>query len=179
VAYPTQNIGLRVRSVNGRGSVIANAMFTGYAPKASTTSKVQLADVFDPQGRTHDIVAVILEDAWDPYSRSLVESLMAASPARVALFQVLGQGSTPNVAATQSDLSTWHTRYPVSAAWTVLDPLFTRFPAPLYDNSAVPAIIILDARTMEIVSSEVGKPSNPTVTLEGFRDAVKARLPAY
>jgi len=178
-SYPTQYIGSKVRSGGVRGSVIANLKFTGYAPHGSATSSVQLADVFDPEGRTHDIVALLLDGSWNVYGRELMKSLAAASPTRVALVSVLGEGNTPGAAATLSDLTAWRKQSALPAAWTVLDPSHSHFPPPIFDGTALPVIVILDARTMEIVSAEIGSPPQPKQALETFRDQVKGRPRSY
>jgi hypothetical protein len=178
VPYPTQHIGTSVRTGMKPGSVIANLKLTGYAPNASTTSQVKLADVFDPKGYTHDIVALLLQTTWDAPSKNMMKSLAAAAPSRVAIIAVLGEGTSPGQPATLGDLTAWHAASSFPAAWSVLDPSFSQLPPPLSGN-AVPMIIVLDARTMEIVSAEAGAPPNPKQALEAARDSVKSRLPAY
>lgn len=177
--YPTSFLGTRVRVGAARGSVIANLKFIGYAPNATNANGVQLADVFDPQGRTHDIVALILNGSWDPASQEMMAALRSGIPARVALVSVLGEGSTRGAAATPSELATWRLQSGVPSAWFLLDPAFNQFPVPLFSHETLPALVILDARTMEIVSSGVGLPPQTKTALESFRDETKARAPAY
>lgn len=179
VPYPTQGIGTRVRAANVRGSVIENLLFTGYAPFATSTSRVQLADVYDPQGRTHDIVALLLVARWDVYSNDMTQKLASSLPVRVAILSVLGEGLTPGEASTLSDLAPWRMQVNTPPVWVVLDPSFPHLRPLLDDKKALPGVIVLDARTMEIVSGLVGAPSKPKQDLEAIRDTVKARPPSY
>lgn len=179
IPYPTRAIGTRPRVGTNPGNVIANLKFTGYIPNATSTSGVQLADVFDPQGRTHDIVALLLSGLWDIVSEQMMVELQAGAPTRVALVSVLGEGSTREVAAKPQELPTWRLKAGVPSAWYLLDPAFAEFPVPLYSHVALPSLIILDARTMEIVYAEDGKPGQMKTVLETFRDDTKARSRAY
>jgi hypothetical protein len=176
IPYPNQFLGLRPRSGSTRGDVLADLSFTGYLPNATTTSTVRLASVFDPEGRTHDVVALVLVAAWDTYSNAFVNAL-SALPARVAVLTVLGEGMSPGAAATASNLDAWHTKRPT--VWNVLDPAFAQFGTLFTAANAVPVFVILDARTMEIVSAEPGLPPNTKQALEDFATTTKARAPSY
>ncbi len=180
VPYPTANIGTDVRAGSRKGSVIANLSFTGYVPSASGTSTVQLVDLFDPQGKTHGIVALLLASGWDVVSKNMMQTLQGSGlPTRVAVVSVLGEGKTAGTPATLANLTSWRTQVGIPQAWFLLDPSFNAFPNALYDKTAVPAVIILDARTMEIVSAELGAPPQPKQALEAFRDDVSSRGPSY
>jgi hypothetical protein len=177
VAYPTAHIGWTVRSGNTPGDVIANLKLAGYAAGAGTTPTTgSLADVFDPEGRTHDMVAALLVTAWDANSSQMVIALSKALPARVALFVVLGEGNMPGAAATASDLTTWHAKYPAIASY--LDPAFGQWTTVL-TVAAVPFVVELDARTMEIVSAGAGASQTPKADFEAAAAAIKARQPSY
>ena len=176
VAYPTKNIGYRMRTATSLGSVVPNLQFAGYALGAFSQSTVELADVFDPEGRTHDIVAIVLTGAWDPFSKATMDNLKAAPPKRVALVVALGEGMEPSKPATVQDLASWWNQT-YMPAWYVHDPAFVQLAS--FNENVLPEIVVLDARTMEIVSASAGMPSNPTATLEAAAAAVKARPPSY
>jgi hypothetical protein len=175
-SYPTAHIGWRVRTGTVKGDVIANLTLAGYAAGASAVTTGSLADVFDPEGRTHDMVAAIVVSRWDAYSNMMMTSLAAALPARVALFAVLAEGNTAGTAATAADLTAWHTKYPSIASY--LDPSASQW-MPLLDVAAFPFVIELDARTMEIVSAGAGAPSNPKSDFEAAAAVIQARQPSY
>ncbi len=176
-AYPTAHIGWTVRTGNTPGDVIANLSFSGYAAGAgTTTSTASLADVFDPEGRTHDMVAVLLVTRWDVNGNQIMVALAKGLPARVALLAVVGEGASSGAAATATDLTAWHQKYPAVASY--LDPEFSTW-TKLLTVAAVPYVIELDARTMEIVSAEAGAPSSPKSDLEAAAAAIKARPASY
>lgn len=176
VAYPSAHLGWAVRSGSTRGDVIANLSLSGYAAGSSTTTTGSLADVFDPEGRTHDMVAVLIVTRWDVNSNQMLVALSKGLPARVALFTVLGEGPMPGATATAADLTAWHTKYPAVASY--LDPEFSQWKT-LLTVAAVPYVIELDARTMEIVSAEAGAPPSPKSDLETAAAAIKGRPASY
>jgi hypothetical protein len=176
VPYPTNNLGWKARVGNTPGSVIPNVSVTGYLPGKTLTSKLSLVDVFDPDGKTHDLVAVLLCASWDAVSNKMMADLSGAAPRRVALFSVMGEGPTVGVAATLTNLETWRAKVP-SVAFNGLDPSFSQFTG--VQVTALPTIVLLDARTMEIVSLEAGGPTNPAAEFEAAAATVKARPPAF
>jgi hypothetical protein len=175
--YPTLHLGFRPRNEDAGvpGDVIPNLALPGYKSNDSNQRLVQLADFYDPEGRTHDIIAMIGAAAWDIYGQEMLNKL-GAEPSRVAVLSVLVQGGTSQVAATQTDLSTWRSTYPW--CWHGLDPSAVQTKM-LYDAQAFPLTTIIDARTMEIVSSAAGALTDPKSDLESRRLSVKARPPAY
>lgn len=175
-AYPTTNLGWKPRAGATRGDRIANLTFTGYAPSATSTSALSLAAVYDPEGRTHDIVALLAVGLWDNYSSQMITSLASSVPSRTAIVVVVGQGTKPGDDATLADLAVQRARLP--QAVNVLDAGF-KLLGPMFDAAALPFVAVLDARTMEIVSAAVGALPNPKQSLEDARTAVLSRPPAY
>lgn len=176
VPYPTKNLGWQARLDKNPGNVIPNVSVTGYLPGKTLTSKLSLVDVFDPDGKTHDLVAVLLCASWDSVSNKMMADLSSAAPNRVALFSVMGEGPTQGVAATLQNLETWRAKVP-SVAFNGLDPSFSQFTGVRV--TALPTIVLLDARTMEIVSLEAGAPTDPKAEFEAAAADVKARPPAF
>ena len=176
VPYPTKNLGWKARLDKNPGNVIPNVSVTGFLPGKTLTSKLSLVDVFDPDGKTHDLVAVLLCASWDSVSNKMMADLSAAAPNRVALFSVMGEGPTVGVAATLQNLETWRAKVP-SVAFNGLDPSFSQFTG--VQVTALPTIVLLDARTMEIVSLEAGGPTDPKAEFEAAAADVKARPPAF
>ena len=77
-AYPTLHLGWRVREGATPGEVIPNLTFVGLLPGATTPSRVQMADAYDPEGRTHDLVVVCLINL-DGLADSLLGPIAASS----------------------------------------------------------------------------------------------------
>src|SRR4051794_22850765 len=68
VPYPTDRLGWTIRSGDTPGDAIENLTWPGYAPNGAGKNRdVQLADVYDPEGRTHDIVALLSMAIWNVY----------------------------------------------------------------------------------------------------------------
>lgn len=179
VAYPKLNIGTQARAGTKRGNVMANHGFAdGYAPNGKAKKAVQLADLFDPEGRTHDAVAIIAGARWDAYTQNVAEALGANPPSRVAVLFVIGESTSPGKLATVADLDAFRTASETSWAANARDAGFNQL-GVYFDAAAVPWVGVLDARTMEIVSSGVGAPSNPTADLEELAADIVSRPPAY
>ncbi|MBX3187651.1 MAG: hypothetical protein KF819_11575 [Labilithrix sp.] len=152
VPYPTDNIGTKPRAGSVRGDRIANASFQGYAPGKTTLGTVSFADLYDPQGKTHDVVIVVAGGLWDAYTPQTLNAIKASTK-RIATLAVLGEGTTPGAPATLANLATWRTSH--SFATTALDAGFKVF-GSYFDATAVPFVMFIDARTMEIASAGVG-----------------------
>lgn len=176
VAYPTKHLGSRVRTDAGPGDVLPNLKLTGYAPGALTSSVVQMADVYDPLGKTHDVVAILAFGRWDPVSAAMAEDLRSARPSRVALVAALVEGAEQGQPATPLDLDAWRLQHGIDTAWFVLA---SSAQLPAHDEATTPAVTLLDGRTMEIVSIQVGYSPGMKARLEAQAAEVKARPPAY
>ncbi len=174
-AYPTLHLGWRVRESATAGEVIPNLTFVGLLPGATTPSRVQMADAYDPEGRTHDLVVVCLINL-DGLADSLLGPIAAGRPARTAVMVAVGNGKGFNVPATAADLQPAREKLPFGL--TVIDPSFQSF-LPNLTLQGLPSLVYLDARTMELVQVQSGVPGNPVATIAAIRDEVKARPPAY
>lgn len=177
--YPTKYIGWGIRNGDAAGYVIANLKLTGYKVGATKTETIPLAFLYDPDGRTHSTIVMMTGASWDVYGKKLLETVKNAPalPARVVFVSVLTEGAVQLQAATISDLDAW--RPQLATAIHVIDPLFASL-KPLGDLAmAFPGVVVLDARTMEIVSADLGAPADPVATFTAARDAIEARPPAY
>jgi hypothetical protein len=67
--------------------------------------------------------------------------------------------------------------HPLATAWFAIDPGARQLP-PL-DEKAVPGTIVIDARTMEIVSAAAGYLPGLDARLEAAAAEVKGRPPSY
>ena len=176
VAYPTKNLGWKVRAGATAGEVAPNVRLVGYAPGAANTASISLADVYDPQGKTHDLVAILLCASWNDPSNQLMAKIGELAPARVAMLAVLGEATAAGTPATLTNLTSWRSKVPATVH-NLLDPSWASFTGVRV--TTVPHVVLLDARTMEIVSSESGAPADPKGAFESAAAAVKARPPAF
>ncbi len=176
VPYPTANLGWRARAGRTAGLVMPNVKLVGYLPGASATSPVSLADVFDPQGKTHDLVAVFLCASWSAPSNQLMAEIDKGAPKRVAMLAVLGEAASVGTPATLGSLEAWRPKVPATVH-NLLDPSWSKFTGITVD--AVPYVVLLDARSMEIVSASPGFSASPAADLEAAAADVKARPVSY
>ncbi|MBS2015407.1 MAG: hypothetical protein JST00_21140 [Deltaproteobacteria bacterium] len=176
--YPTANLGLVVGSYPSRGSVIPNLAFDGLRAGSSSIVKIWLSQLYDPEGRTHDLAVLFIVATWDVYSRGFLQAIASAGmPSRIEALVVVGEGAQ-DAASTTSDLSFWQPKLPT--AGVVIDPLWSQL-RPVVERGGIvyPKTVILDPRTMEIAGLNIGGWSDPRAGLEAARDAVKSRPPAY
>lgn len=172
--YPTENLGWTPRALGSStpGNVIPNVVFESairshfMQPLDSASlesSRLQLADLFDPKQKKHDVIVLVLATAWDTVSEQFVEGLGGA-PDGTTVLCVLGQG-TPGEPPTLSDLKVWSQDH--YWAWNALDGSFTAL-RKLYERarSSLPTVILIDATTMELAFFNVGRMSNAALDLE-------------
>ncbi|HSO37652.1 MAG TPA: hypothetical protein VLT33_34235 [Labilithrix sp.] len=152
VPYPTDHLGTRARGGDTRGDRVSNLSMQGYPPGSTTLGTVSLASLYDPQGKTHDVVVIVAGALWDTFTPKTLAAVKGSTK-RIATLAVLGQGVSPGATATLANLSTWRASYPW--ATTALDSGFVAL-GPFFDGAAVPFVMFIDARTMEIASAGVG-----------------------
>jgi hypothetical protein len=153
---------------SGKGSVIKNATFYGYANVAASQKLkfISLGDYFNPDGTK-------LTDTGAPLTALLVAvgavwcgpcvleagSLPAVAnkfmPAGIQFVQDLYQGadSTTGNAATQAELDAWITSHALPFP-VFIDP--AKKLAPYFDVGSLPFIMLVDTRTMTNVAEETG-----------------------
>ncbi len=174
VPYPTDHLGVKERSGAARGDRVKNLRFQGYKAGSTTLGSVSLADLYDPDGMSQDVVFLVGGTQWSAPDQATLGSLKASNK-RIATLAVLGEGTSQGQAATLTNLSTYRTKN--SFATTALDAGFTILGA-FFDGSAVPFVMVIDARTMEIASAGVG--GLTTVSqVDSAVTAVTSRAAAY
>ena len=180
--YPTNNLGWTPRRPGSKtpGDVIPHIVFEQtvkpqLAPPAGALPIVstKLADLYDPEVRTHDVIIIVLATDWDPSSEPFLDGF-GAMPDKTVLLTALGNGPTPT-APTLDDFERWVNKY--SWAWNVLDASFVQL-AELQDiyGETYPSVILIDARTMEIAWA-AATPSNQDVHTQVA--LIRTRPPAY
>jgi hypothetical protein len=164
--YPTENLGWtpRARGSSTPGNVIPNVVFqtalegTLRAPVGGSDLRkpkpLQLADLFDPEERAHDVIVLVLATTWDSKSKQFFEELRS-TPHKTVIVSVLGERTPTGEPATTADLLSWAEAHYL--AWSALDGGFTRL-AKLQERarSEMPIIALIDATTMELASFSAG-----------------------
>jgi hypothetical protein len=174
VPYPTDNIGTNARSGSQRGDRVKNHNFQGYQPSSSTLGKVALADFYDPQGKKYDAVVMVGATLWSSVDQPTLNAI-SGSTRRIATVAVLGEGTSPGTPATLTNLATFRTKNTFAA--TGLDAGFTML-GVYFDAAAVPFVMVIDARTMEIASAAVGGLTSAS-QIDAAVDDVMSRPAAY
>jgi hypothetical protein len=171
--YPPAKTGWRARSGGAPGDVIPNVSLQGYRANQTTLTTIALADYWDRKAATRDAVVIILAGAWDPHSPEAVNAALASTK-RISTLCVLGEGVSLGAKATSSDLSQWRTAHP--AVDNALDPGFVAF-GQAFDQSALPFMMVLDARTMEITYASLGAMQSTDIDAEVTK--ITSRPPSF
>jgi len=174
--YPVADVGTTARSGDVPGQRMQNLAFTGYptemgqpvVTKGGTTT-VHLSDFFDPTTKKFALVVLAAVAGWSGASNTLGDDLVsraaAYGPLKAVFVQVLQQGSNKKVGAKTKDLDLWVADHSMNQT-AVLDP------ATLLKVDAVPALVILDARSMEILYSATGAPASVSALLDEYLNLV-------
>jgi len=160
VAYPTDHIGTNPRNGSRAGDRIANYKFLGYPDGDSTKplQPVSLANYFDPTGTNYKLIHIQASGSWCIHCQNEIK---AAAPLAAQLKDLkivwivsLAEGGTPGKPSTHDDLNNWVQRF--NAPYPqVLDPGNANL-GPFYDAAALPWNANISAKTMEILSADVG-----------------------
>ena len=172
--YPTDNIGVNARSGTQRGNRVKNHNFQGYKPSSSTLGRVALADFYDPDGKAIDVIVMVGGTLWSSVDQPTLNAI-SGSTRRIATMAVLGEGTSPGTPATLTNLTTFRTKNTFAA--TGLDAGFAVI-GVYFDAAAVPFVMVIDARTMEIASAQVGGITSAS-QIDAAADDVMSRPPAY
>ena len=170
-AYPEGPYGI------GKGSIIANYKFIGYANAVNSTAALQpieMADFYNPtgdgtypagsvmgEGNPKPKVALIdVASVWCGPCNFEAENVLPGlydkyKPMGGEFILQLADGPTPGKAATSKSLFNWTTKYDVNYPATI-DPTYKL--SALFDQDAFPTNMIIDTRTMKIVEVIAGAP---------------------
>jgi hypothetical protein len=194
VAYPTANVGRDARGTVGTagtpnktpGNVIANFKFLGY-PGGDVSKGLQtiaMADFFDPQQKQYSLIHLSVAGSWcvpcneeTDVSVTLVPDFLKE---KVVFVQALGDGPIEGEGATTMDLNNWITKHK-SNFTEMLDPGLVNL-GIFFDAAAIPWNANIDARSMELLSADVGYSEDSDdfkSEVQGWADWVNANPPAY
>jgi hypothetical protein len=158
VPYPTENQGWTARAPDSGtpGNIIPNVVFEHLMEdrRPNVTRDIrraELAELYDPEARTHDVIVLILVTEWDANSTRLLNDIGAA-PDKTVVLTDFGQGPVPGERPSlDEDFPRWANQY--LWAWHAYDPNFVAL-API-SGPEVPRIALIDARTMELAYLKV------------------------
>ena len=161
VPYPTNNIGFDARKGSIPGNQIQNYKFLGY-PGGDVSKGIQtisLADFYDPEGKLgykllHLGVAAVWCTPCNEETQATVPLIPGFLEQGVVFAQALDDGATMGTGATPADLMSWINKYH-SNFTEMLDPGNMNL-GMFFNAAAVPWNAIIDARSMEILTANVG-----------------------
>jgi hypothetical protein len=168
--YPTENLGWRPRQA-GPGQVIPNVAVRGRVPSGAFAD-VYLSTFYDPDDRAHVLVAIVAGWHQSGLTAETARDLLDARLDDVAVVPIVGD--SPSVPATEAFVETFAAE--TGMPFVLLDPRQEAL-SRLYDSTASPAVVTLDARTMEIVRVDVGQ--IPPELVRETLEEVRARPPSY
>lgn len=162
-----------------KGSIIANYEFVGFVDSMadnSVTQLIQMADFYNPTGDgvypegslygagTPKPKALLIDVAssWCPPCQEEADKVLPVkydeyNPQGGEFLLQLADGPTPGKAATTKNLLSWTSKYDVNYPATY-DPQYKL--SALFDADAFPANMIVNTRTMEIVTVISGVPDD-------------------
>jgi len=171
-AYPPGPYGI------GKGSIIANYKFLGYANSlkdASTLQPIELADFYNPTGdavyeegtvfevgaKKPKVLLIDVASVWcGPCNQEAADVLPGLyqkyKPLGGEFLSNLADGGTPGIAATSKNLHAWSSKYDVDYP-IVIDPTYKL--SALFDQDAFPTNMIIDTKTMSVVMVIAGAPA--------------------
>ncbi|MBS2012605.1 MAG: redoxin domain-containing protein [Deltaproteobacteria bacterium] len=166
--YPTNNLGYQARSGKRPGNIIRNYKFYGYVDgdKSKGPTVVSLADFYDPEMRSVKIIHFSAGAIWCPPCNEEAKALVPLVPSlkekKVIPIQALIEGAVRGTASVMSDLDVWQAKHKINYT-LFLDPGQQNL-GQFFDAAAIPWNAIIDARSMELLTSGVGY--NPNMTKE-------------
>jgi hypothetical protein len=176
VAYPSDHLGTSPRQGNNPGDRIKNYKFMGY-PDGDVSQGLQpisLANYFDPTGTRYKLIHIQASGAWCIHCKREIE---AASPikgefdARKVVWIVsLAEGDVLGQPSTEKDLDGWIQSYKPPFTH-LLDPGNHNL-GPFYDDAALPWNANISAKTMEILTAQVGANESADGNLKELDDAL-------
>ena len=166
--YPTKNLGYQARAGSRAGNIIRNYKFLGYrdGDPAKGTTVISLADYFDPEMKATKLIHFSAGALWCPPCNQEAEALVPLVPGlkaqKVIIIQALIEGDARGTGATIPDLDIWQKRHSINYT-LFLDPEQGNL-GQFFDAAAIPWNGLIDARSMELLTSGVGY--NPKMTDE-------------
>ncbi len=160
VAYPTKGYGTQARSGNVAGNVFKNFRFYGY-PNGDGTGGLQpisMAKYFDPEMRNYKIIVLSVTGNWCTYCRQETAEIIAKNEVfkgkQIAMIQAVAEGKSSGIPATKDNFDAWVKDYKHNFDVFLDDG--KRNLSQYFASGGLPFNLVIDARTMEILSAQNG-----------------------
>ena len=165
--YPTADVGTSPRKAGLAGQRIQNFAFDGRPTSMGvrlkapgTDTVVQLSDFFDPAAAKYAMLWISVVTRWSGPCNQMASAMVPIATASIAKKVVFLQAVTEGLdykPATSDDLDGWIGDYLIDFP-LVKDPGGATLGVFQPAQSAVPLNIVIDPRSMEIVSVSTGAP---------------------
>jgi hypothetical protein len=163
--YPTDHIGGLERSSLRPGDRIPNITFKAYRDgnRAAGLQPMSLAEYFDPKQTRHKVLHLQLAATWCAICSSELEAtvpvVVPLKERGIVFLEIVVSGATAGKGPSQSEIDEWVDRHKTNFSVGV-DVGARRLSAIGVNGSAMPHDILIDTRTMEILDSSVGAPTD-------------------
>jgi len=182
VAYPTDNLGGSERASTHPGQRIPNFTFQAYVDgdRSRGLQTVSLADFFDPEQKRHKVLDIQISQVWcsicsaETQSTSQVITELKADGA--VFLQVMTSGSDASRGPSMGEFDSWVDRHAMT--YTLALDVRGRRMGTL-GVSTVPWDILVDTRTMEILDSSAGAPTDVERYVRDGISWVNSHPPSY
>ena len=183
VPYPTDHIGSHARSGKNPGDRIPNLTFQAYVDgDKSKLQTVSLADFFDPQAKKYKLLHIEGSATWCVICGSVADATTIVAPAYapkgVVYLEVIVSGQKQFKGPSGDEVTGWIDAHH-SNFTTAYDVRARRMSTIGVDGSVMPYDVYVDLRTMEIIESSGGAPSDIGVYDAQKLREVESRPPAY
>jgi hypothetical protein len=164
LAYPTDDIGGNARTDSKSGQRIPNFAFSGYlnGDQSKGLVTVSLADFYDPSSKRSKVLHLIAACVWCPVCQAetaqMSSSIDDLKKEGLVAVQVLIQGKSRGRGTSLCDIQDW-TASRVNG-FTVLMDVDAKRLGTVESIDGVPWNAIIDTRSMEILSIDVGRPDD-------------------
>lgn len=165
VPYPTDNLGGVEHSRARSGDRIPNFTFLAYegGDRSGGLKPVSLADYYDPDQKRHRLLHLKVSATWCGYCSAalvdLVRSKQELEAEGAVSLEVVVSGPTNRIGPSLGELDGWVERHG-SNVTTAVDVRARRLGGIGVDGTVVPWDLLIDTRTMEILDSSGGAPSD-------------------
>jgi hypothetical protein len=188
VCYPTEDIGTRARDGKIWGNRIPNLRFVGFratdahhVTDTTTSGIISLADYYDPLGTTGNVMLVINSNhEWCGPSNQQAEMWATTwaeelAPLGVIALEALDDGPVVYQSATLDDLRKYMANHQSNYSG-VVDPMRS-LSVYFTDMAWDPDVLVIDLRSMEILSATVGFNYNADQELGNLARSISASPP--
>jgi hypothetical protein len=182
VPYPTDSLGGSERASTHPGQRIPNFTFQAYVngDRGKGLQTVSLADFYDPEQKHHKVLDIQISQVWCTICSVETDStsqLIAELTADGAVFlQIMTSGSDASRGPALEEVDAWVDRHEMT--YTLAIDVRARRMSGLGVNT-VPWDILVDTRTMEILDSSAGAPSDVAKYVRDGLQWVATHPPSY